>query len=1729
MNIFEFRDQLVGDYASYIQSFIQIRDPQINQYVQQKLHEEVLWPEPLIQLNPLFARGESVDELVAQGVLHRECARIFRKDKSEDDDRGRVLRLHAHQSEAIRIARGGASYVLTTGTGSGKSLAYIVPIVDHVLRNGTGRGIQAIVVYPMNALANSQLKELEKFLHMGYPHKKGPVTFERYTGQESDEDRQRIIANPPDILLTNYVMLELILTRSAERRLIAHKTLQFLVLDELHTYRGRQGADVALLVRRVTDRLAAGELQCVGTSATLAGAGTYEQQRAEVAAMASQIFGTTVKPEHVIGETLIRTTTGARQNELFRQQLTERVKEGGHFLPQDYQGFIQDPLSIWIEDTFGITERGGRLVRNTSKSILGERGAADALSCLTGVPVDQCVVAIQNALLAGYMCEPHPETGASPFAFRLHQFISKGDTIYASLETERFLTLQRQQYVPGDRERVLLPLIFCRECGQEYYCVRLKDGEFLPRELNDQLDDEGTAGFLYYNTTNPWPIDEDALIERLPEDWLEEQHSGFRVRRNRRKDLPQPIRVRADGRLLSENIHMHDTGGNDHELDCHFLPAPFRFCLHCGISHGSRQNNDFAKLASLSSEGRSTATTILSLSAVRRLRDTTTHPIPPKMLSFTDNRQDASLQAGHFNDFVEVGVLRSALYRAVQQAGTEGLHHDELTQKVFNALNLPLHLYASDPNVKYQALADTQRAFRNVLGYRLYRDLKRGWRITSPNLEQCGLLVIKYTSLEEVCGDEEVWSKCHVALSTATAQTRAKVGKVLLDYMRRELAIKVDYLDSLYQESLQQQSNQRLVAPWALDENEAREHAYVLYPRAQGRDDYGGNVYLSARGGFGQYLRRRTTFGDYPERLHLDDTDTIIGQLLNGLKEAGLVERVVEPRNKDDKAGYQLPASAMNWVADDGTHAFHDPIRVPRESSEGRRTNPFFAEFYRVTAVNLHGMEAREHTAQVPYDLRVQREEAFRHDKLPILYCSPTMELGIDIAELNVVNMRNIPPTPANYAQRSGRAGRSGQPALVFSYCSTGSPHDQYFFKRPENMVSGAVTPPRLDLANEDLVRAHVYAIWLAETGLSLGRSLKDILEVSGDDPPLELLGSVRESIEDGGARRRARMQAERVLDTLMKELRASDWYSETWLDDALHQVVTNFNRTCDRWRGLYRAAQRQAKAQGLIMLDASRSAEDKKQADRLRSEAESQLALLTDISSLEQSDFYSYRYFASEGFLPGYNFPRLPLSAYIPGRRNKQRDEYLSRPRFLAISEFGPRAIIYHEGSRYLINRVILPVGENGDVPTSGAKQCGKCGYLHPITDGLGLDLCERCAAPLGQSFHHLFRLQNVATKRRDKINSDEEERMRLGYEVRTAVRFAEHEGRPSYRIGMVVDDAKTVETQEPLAKLTYGHAATLWRINLGWMRRKDKSLHGFVLDTERGYWARNDQSAEDQEDPMSPRTDRVIPYVEDRRNCLLFEPGQEQNATVMASLQAILKSAIQVKYQLEDNELAVEPLPGVDNRRLILFYEAAEGGAGVLKRLLDDPQALREVAKEALRLCHFDPLTGEDRRRAPRAQEDCEAACYDCLLTYYNQRGHRLLDRQAIRTYLLQLAQSRVAAGPAELPRADYFQQLLKQADSELERRWLRLLEECGHTLPSHAQYLIESCGTRPDFYYEAYQAAIYIDGHYHEYPERRQRDVTATECLEDYGYIVLRFGQDDDWAAKIAQYPNIFGRQV
>ena len=234
-------------------------------------------------------------------------------------------------------------------------------------------------------------------------------------------------------------------------------------------------------------------------------------------------------------------------------------------------------------------------------------------------------------------------------------------------------------------------------------------------------------------------------------------------------------------------------------------------------------------------------------------------------------------------------------------------------------------------------------------------------------------------------------------------------------------------------------------------------------------------------------------------------------------------------------------------------------------------------------------------------------------------------------------------------------------------------------------------------------------------------------------------------------------------------------------------------------------------------------------------------------------------------------------------------------------------------------------------------------------------------------------------------------------------------------------------------------------------------------------------------------------------------------------------MKRGIEALYQVEDGELAAEPIPDADTRTQVLYYEAQEGGAGVLARLVDEPGALARVAAEALRILHFDAV-GADLDQAEGRTERCEAACYDCLLSYYNQREHPILDRHTALPLLLQLRATETQAGSGGRSREQQLERLLAACDSELERTFVTYLHENAHTLPDQAQVNLD--GTRPDFFYGDTQAAIYVDGAPHAFADRQKRDMLAQEKLEAMGIEVIRVQGEDSWPGILAAYPWIFG---
>ena len=818
MSIFDLRQSVIDEYSKYVQSFLSIADERVKAFIEESLlKNQALWPDALLQLNPSYEMASTIQDLVKEGKLHPLCADIFCADG------GDPIRLYLHQQEAIEKALNRKHFIVTSGTGSGKTLTYFVPIFDAILRNNPEEAkTRAIIVYPMNALVNSQEEALRRLLtqYKNLTGKECPVRFSKYTGQEKGQDKQNIQKNPPHILLTNYVMLELMLIRPEEHNFVDRSTadLQFLVIDELHTYRGRQGADVGLLIRRLRERSGNQNLQCIGTSATMvAGKTTSKRERqVAVAQFASKIFGVTIEPDSIIEESLKRITPipTIPSAEILRSTLDSPV-------PQTVEEIIKNPLTAWIELTFGIEEEpDGQLRRKPPVSLLE---GAQKLSELTGIEVQYCQERLRESFLLGSQLKM--ADGSSPFAFKLHQFVGQGRTVYATLQprSKRFLTLEGQYFAPEQKEEhILYPLLFCRVCGQDYYVVArdVESGRFLP--LDPQSEQSSAAGFTRgYFMLSPEGNGSDWSEEHLPPEWYDQ---NGKVKRDYRQHVPMSTWVFPDGTLKTEP--------NAEAAKGWYQPTPFMLCLNCGEFYTRRDRLDFRKIAGLSSEGRSTSTTVLSISALQHVEEGGIKEGARKILSFTDNRQDASLQAGHFNDFVQVSILRAAILIALGRHGQ--LRFDNAAQNVVESIGLFLSGVAKNKDLRDDTAQGREvwNTFRDLVEYRLFEDLRRGWRVVQPNLEQCGLLCIEYRGLEELCKDDKNWHGL-LSFKILSPETRKEILTPVLDHFRKKLAISIGCLKEQYQQQLQKRVLEQINERWSFDEKEMLHTAFkVLTPWA---------------------------------------------------------------------------------------------------------------------------------------------------------------------------------------------------------------------------------------------------------------------------------------------------------------------------------------------------------------------------------------------------------------------------------------------------------------------------------------------------------------------------------------------------------------------------------------------------------------------------------------------------------------------------------------------------------------------------------------------------------------------------------------------------------------------------------------------------------------------------------------------------------------------------------
>jgi hypothetical protein len=258
-------------------------------------------------------------------------------------------------------------------------------------------------------------------------------------------------------------------------------------------------------------------------------------------------------------------------------------------------------------------------------------------------------------------------------------------------------------------------------------------------------------------------------------------------------------------------------------------------------------------------------------------------------------------------------------------------------------------------------------------------------------------------------------------------------------------------------------------------------------------------------------------------------------------------------------------------------------------------------------------------------------------------------------------------------------------------------------------------------------------------------------------------------------------------------------------------------------------------------------------------------------------------------------------------------------------------------------------------------------------------------------------------------RISVNDEERQRIGYELQTMFKINKTE----------IIESEIMHNGECFGTLIYAPAATLWRLNYGWKRRKDKNMKGFFIDPLTGQWGKGEETDFDSEDSDSGDIDkntaqRIVPYVEDYKNILLYKPSETHaDETVMVTLQAALKRGIEQHYEIEEVEIAAEPLPSTVKRNCLLFYEASEGGAGVLNRIALERGELSRIAKKSLEIMHYDitkPVHSVDD--LADTDKNCVAACYNCLLSYYNQSDHASIDRRdsKVKEILMSLLNSEI-----------------------------------------------------------------------------------------------------------------------
>jgi superfamily II DNA/RNA helicase/ribosomal protein L37AE/L43A len=1741
VNPFEILEYSKDKYNTYVYTFQKIKNPVIKDWIETRTKQgNLLWKEPFIQLNRRFERGVSLQEMVNQGILHKEIQKFFVRRDHDGKLTSEPITPYKHQSDAVlSIVRDGKNTLVTTTTSSGKSFCFGIPIINECLRmrDEGVKGIKAIIVYPMNALANSQYEDfaermngtgLKIALYTGdtsYKAEEALASLRVTTGRDKPYDseilsREEIQASPPDILMTNYVMLELLLTRLEDRSLLSRKDvsiLKFIVLDEVHTYSGKRGADVACLVRRLKNLTGTiGRIRCIATSATVQNEPGEDSTRI-ITDFATNLFGEKFEPEHIIGETYVK------RSRPLAKPLSEKIAVTKEMLESFESGtasavMLTEALTgLQVPTSKQVTDELGRILSSNSAVQFLEDKLSDESFSLSEIVEEykakyrknfsslECSMELKAALLAGSVGTIDILGAQQPiFVPKLHTFFSQGRSITSCLTLEGPHLNDRGESVCSicsarELKAATFPLNFCRSCGQEYYGASVDDdGTLYPRDI-DLTDADGENVYIYKGDFN-----EDEVP--IPTDWIDADRE---LKKSREKFLPKRRAYCVECNKLDPSC------SHPNKVPIYIISYPFLFCPSCAVYYDLRPR-EFNKLFTFGSIGRSTGTDVLVSSIVANLPKE-----ERKLIAFSDNRQDTALQASHMNNLQKRIHFRRAVYQALIAGGylTTSSRLMEIMQSgllVYRAMEkynvLPQYARSTGRFVR-TTVAD--EAYQRYLQYNIVIDLASQIRRNQQNLEDVGLLQVTYNGLDGLASDDSVWSNIH-QLNKAPKSVRHDYLVGFLDIFRRQLAIY--YKDIVDHREFDNETEQKLTEECRFDLGRYSDITVGYSDTIVRGTARNSRVLRLTNSRSRLVIWTRRVLG-----VDVEQAKAIVKQVAQILSDKSLAELLTEYQVRGYRgvpvgSMYMLNAQLIQLQASESSvhnvcpkcgavSHFADLDLCTGVTCGDLRSmelrNNYFRIAYSTPFSDLGMVVAQEHSGQLDGITRKNIEARFRNrnDSLNVLVCTPTLELGIDIGDLSAIYMRNVPPTPSNYAQRAGRAGRKNQPSIITTFCGVGSargPHDQYFYRFPEKIISGKISPPRFMLDSRQLVSAHIHSMVLERISLKLENGFGKFLDLEKDGYPI--LPDYRQDLDSRISEVKKELEIA-VEATFKDELGTISWLNQEFIDGTISSFVRDFESAIDYWRKEYESLDREHK-------DLSA----KQRTTRFSPADENRIAAISrKLQNMREGerDFYTYKFLASRGFLPNYGFGGSSMYLAL-----SESEDDIVRDRVMAITEFAPGNTVYYQGSKYVVTYARPEVKDQKPVRTA-ILVCPNCSTVLRGDAANTAAACPKCGASFTGTHPNLNGLEmpDMFAWKRTRITSDEEERLRLGYKLTT-----------HYERGTGLQSFDVTLNGSSVMRMDYEHNARIIQLNRGTKKnQEDGQESGFVLCTACNRWLFGEEKIADHFDPETqyrrcPKNARkedmlagIFLFSSGSHDAITLtvpppsEIGQEKLESFYVTLKESLLQGMQIALNLGESEVGSLILSERENpgRFQILLYEMAEGGTGAVTAFHDSAK-FRQIVARAREILH----DGAEKTA-------CVKACYECLLNFHNQREHELLDRSLILPFLRSLELAEVKEGSPKASQDDELRRLLGQCGSNFEREVLRRMVLEKIPLPDRAQYKVydgDRPVAKPDFFYTTKNLAVFVDGPPHDRDYVMKDDEKKRAELKSLGYRVFSVSYED-----------------